>query len=154
MLPWDRSLQTRLFRTAPTRNAEFVSRSDASMSAENHASKTPSIGVLSPNPTAAGDPALTRMAYSVGETALMLELSQDIVRCLICRGLLRPCRALRYPLIPRGEIDRFLEETLNSPSENRSPQVGADSWRQFDSDPRPTPFSAPPRPWRTRQLLR
>lgn len=54
---------------------------------------------------------LPRLAYSVQEAALILGVSEKSVRRLIVRGLLRPSRALRHLLIPRKEIERFLEET-------------------------------------------
>lgn len=54
-----------------------------------------------------------RLAYSVKEAALILGVSEKSVRRLIDRGLLRPSRALRHLLIPRKEIERFLEETLS-----------------------------------------
>jgi len=53
-----------------------------------------------------------RLAYSVKETAALLGLSEKTVRRLIDRGLLKASRALRHLLIPKKEIDRFLEATL------------------------------------------
>jgi excisionase family DNA binding protein len=52
-----------------------------------------------------------RVAYSVRETAGMLGVCEKTVRRLIDRGLLKPSRALRHHLIPKREIERFLEET-------------------------------------------
>lgn len=52
-----------------------------------------------------------RMAYSIREAAEMLGVSEKSVRRLIDRRLLRPSRALRHLLIPKKEIERFLEET-------------------------------------------
>jgi len=106
-----------LFRTVSTRKPEFVSRSDASMSAENHASEKSSGNEVSSNQAAAcgGDTDLPRKRPTVSvKRALMLGLSQKTIRRLICRGLLRPSRAVRHLLIPRGEIDRFLKETTSS----------------------------------------
>jgi excisionase family DNA binding protein len=54
---------------------------------------------------------LRRLAFSVRETAEMLGISEKTVRRLIRRGLLRPSRALRHLLIPKKEIERFLEQT-------------------------------------------
>jgi excisionase family DNA binding protein len=54
---------------------------------------------------------LRRLAFSVRETAEMLGISEKTVRRLISRGLLRPSRALRHLLIPKKEIERFLEQT-------------------------------------------
>ena len=56
-----------------------------------------------------GQPA--RLAYSVQETALMLGVCDKSVRRLILRGLIRPSRALRHILIPKDEIERFLQQT-------------------------------------------
>jgi excisionase family DNA binding protein len=53
----------------------------------------------------------TRLTFSVKETADMLGLSEKTVRRLIARRLLRFSRALRHLLIPRKEIERFLDET-------------------------------------------
>lgn len=52
-----------------------------------------------------------RMAFSVGETAEILGVSDKTVRRLIDRKLLRASRALRHLLIPKKEIERFLQET-------------------------------------------
>lgn len=41
----------------------------------------------------------------------MLGVSEKTVRRLIDRRLLRVSRALRHLRIPKGEIERFLEET-------------------------------------------
>ena len=53
-----------------------------------------------------------RLAFSVQETALILGISEKTVRRLVQRKLLRASRALRHLLIPRKEIERFLEQTL------------------------------------------
>lgn len=52
-----------------------------------------------------------RMAFSVQETAKILGISEKSVRRLIDRRLLQPSTALRHLLIPRKEIERFLDET-------------------------------------------
>lgn len=52
-----------------------------------------------------------RLAFSVKEAGEILGISEKSVRRLILRGLLRPSRALRHLLIPKKEIERFLEET-------------------------------------------
>ncbi len=52
-----------------------------------------------------------RLAYSLKETAAMLGVCDKSVRRLILRGLIRPSRALRHILIPKGEIERFLRDT-------------------------------------------
>ena len=56
---------------------------------------------------------LPRLAYSVAEAAQMLGVCERTIRRLVARGLLRPSRALRHLLIPKKEIERFLEETLS-----------------------------------------
>jgi excisionase family DNA binding protein len=56
-------------------------------------------------------PNLMRMAFSVRETAEILGVSDKTVRRLIDRKLLRASRALRHLLIPKKEIERFLQET-------------------------------------------
>jgi excisionase family DNA binding protein len=43
----------------------------------------------------------------------MLGVSEKTVRRLTSRGLLRPSRALRHLLIPKKEIERFLEQTTS-----------------------------------------
>jgi excisionase family DNA binding protein len=52
-----------------------------------------------------------RLAFSVKETAEILGVSEKTVRRLISRGLLRSSRALRHLLIPKKEIERFLDDT-------------------------------------------
>lgn len=53
-----------------------------------------------------------RLAFSVAETAAMLGISEKSVRRLISRGVLSCSRALRHLLIPRKEIERFLNNTV------------------------------------------
>jgi len=53
-----------------------------------------------------------KLAYSMQETADMLGISYFTVHRLLKRGLLRSSSALRHKLIPRSEIERFLESTL------------------------------------------
>jgi excisionase family DNA binding protein len=54
----------------------------------------------------------TRLAFSVKETAAMLGVSEKTIRRLVARRLLRSSHALRHLLIPKKEIERFLELTL------------------------------------------
>ena len=63
-----------------------------------------------PNKIPAENP-LPRLAYSVREAADMLGVCEKTIRRLIHRGLLHPSIALRHLLIPKKEIERFLEET-------------------------------------------
>jgi excisionase family DNA binding protein len=60
-------------------------------------------------PKAAAD--LPRLAYSISEAAVMLGVCDKTVRRLISRRLIRPSRALRHLLIPKKEIERFLNDT-------------------------------------------
>ena len=53
----------------------------------------------------------SRLAFSVRETAEILGVSDKTVRRLIARRLLKPSRALRHLLIPKKEVERFLDET-------------------------------------------
>jgi excisionase family DNA binding protein len=55
---------------------------------------------------------LPRLAYSVRETAVILGVCEKTVRRLISRGLLKSSSALRHILIPKKEIERFLEDTV------------------------------------------
>jgi excisionase family DNA binding protein len=52
-----------------------------------------------------------RLAFSVKETAAMLGVSEKTIRRLVARRLLRSSYALRHLLIPKKEIERFLELT-------------------------------------------
>src|SRR5271154_5221713 len=54
---------------------------------------------------------LSRLTYSVKETALMLGVSDKSVYRLIERGLLKSCSALRHKRILKTEIERFLRAT-------------------------------------------
>lgn len=56
-------------------------------------------------------PAIDRMALSREEAAATLGVSVPTLDRLVQRGLLRPSRALRRPLFPIAEIERFLRET-------------------------------------------
>ena len=55
-----------------------------------------------------------RLALTRGEAAVALGISIPTLDRLVQRGLLRPSRALRRPLFPVPEIERFLRETANS----------------------------------------
>ena len=55
-----------------------------------------------------------RLALTRGEAAVALGISIPTLDRLVQRGLLRPSRALRRPLFPVPEIERFLRETSNS----------------------------------------
>jgi len=55
----------------------------------------------------------SRLAFTVEEAALMLGISQKSIRRLIARGLLRASKALRRLIIPKKELEKFLERTTN-----------------------------------------
>jgi len=57
-------------------------------------------------------PALPRLAYSMRETAAILGVNYQTVYRLLKRGLLKSSSALRTKLIPKTEIERFLNATL------------------------------------------
>lgn len=52
--------------------------------------------------------AIPRRAYKIAEAAESLGVKPITVRRLIERGLLKPCRALRHPLIPIEQIEELL----------------------------------------------
>jgi hypothetical protein len=52
-----------------------------------------------------------RLALTRQETAKALGVNPITVDRLVAHGLLRPCRALRRPLFPLAEIERFLKDT-------------------------------------------
>lgn len=56
-------------------------------------------------------PDVARLALSREEAAAALGVSVPTLDRLVQRGLLRPSRALRRPLFPVPEIERFLRET-------------------------------------------
>ena len=60
----------------------------------------------------AGIPYPDRKNYTLKEAALYLNVSTRTVERLIQRGLLRRNKTLRKILIPRTELDRFLERTI------------------------------------------
>ena len=54
---------------------------------------------------------LPRLAFNTEETAQMLGLERTSLWRLEKRGLIRANRALRTPLFPLAEINRFLNES-------------------------------------------
>ena len=56
---------------------------------------------------------LPRLAYTVKETAQMLGVCYFTVYRLIQRGFLRSSGATRTKLIPKKEIERFLNSTMS-----------------------------------------
>jgi len=62
-------------------------------------------------PNETKQPEVARLALSRKEAASALGVSVPTLDRLVQRGLLRPSRALRRPLLPVTEIERFLRET-------------------------------------------
>lgn len=52
-----------------------------------------------------------RLAYNTEEAAAALGIHRITLWRLVKRKLIKPSRALRTPLFPRSEIQRFLEDT-------------------------------------------
>lgn len=50
--------------------------------------------------------------YTIAEAAKYLRVSQDTIRRLIKRGLMRRSLALRKVLIPGEDVENFVEKTL------------------------------------------
>jgi predicted DNA-binding transcriptional regulator AlpA len=67
---------------------------------------------MKPLPTSPGQTSIERLAFTTEETATALGIDRTSVWRLVKRGLLRPSKALRTPLFPRSEIQRFLAETI------------------------------------------
>ena len=80
----------------------------AELRPENPAIISPSQAIIN-SPEQSGN---KRRAYLLHEAAEILGISTKSVRRLIERGLLKHSKALRKIIIPAGEIDRFLRETL------------------------------------------
>jgi predicted site-specific integrase-resolvase len=55
-----------------------------------------------------------KLALTRVEAADALNISPATIDRLVKRGLLRPSRALRRPLFPIEEIERFLRETTSN----------------------------------------
>ena len=62
-------------------------------------------------PNETKQPEVARLALSRKEAASAVGVSVPTLDRLVQRGLLRPSRALRRPLFPVTEIERFLRET-------------------------------------------
>ena len=88
---------------APLAGSPFVSNSKP-MSAE-----VEKCGQPGPCPTEPS--AVSRLAFSLRETAQMLGVCEKSVRRLIDRGLLKTSRALRHHRVTKQEIERFLNDT-------------------------------------------
>lgn len=57
-----------------------------------------------------------RLTYKIAEAAQLLGVSTITVRRAIARGLIKPIRAFRTPLISAAELERFVNQ---SPTQNR-----------------------------------
>jgi excisionase family DNA binding protein len=53
-------------------------------------------------------PSLPRLSYKINEAAKILGVSPITVRRAISRGLLKPCRAFRHPLIPAEQLRKLV----------------------------------------------
>jgi hypothetical protein len=62
------------------------------------------------------------LALSRAETARALGVSAITVDRLAKRGLLHPSRAIRRPVYPIWEIERFLRESAQAPVQKGTPQ--------------------------------
>ena len=62
------------------------------------------------------------LALSREETARALGVSAITVDRLAKRGLLHPSRAIRRPVYPVWEVERFLRESSQNPSQKGGPQ--------------------------------
>jgi predicted site-specific integrase-resolvase len=60
-----------------------------------------------------------RLALNQKEAAKALGISQVTLWRLVKRGLIRPSLALRTPLYPISELERFLRETSSEPKNPR-----------------------------------
>jgi excisionase family DNA binding protein len=80
---------------------------------ENQIASAPHADSKPVQPEAKPAPPPLRLAFSVKETADMLGVSDKTIRRLIARRLLRSSHALRHLLIPKKEIERFLEQTTS-----------------------------------------
>lgn len=56
-------------------------------------------------------PSSHRIAYRLDEAAKLLGLSTISIRRAIKRGMIRPSRAFRTPLISKEELERFIAES-------------------------------------------
>ena len=55
--------------------------------------------------------AMSPLAFTREHAAAMLDISPVSLDRLVKRGLIHPSRALRRPLFPLAELNRFLSET-------------------------------------------
>ena len=55
-----------------------------------------------------GELALPRVSYKIAEAAKIVGVSQATIRRAIQRGLLKPCRVFRHPLIPAEQLTKLV----------------------------------------------
>jgi excisionase family DNA binding protein len=53
-------------------------------------------------------PPLPRLSYKIKEAAQILGVSPITIRRAISRGLLKPCRVFRHPLIPAEQLKKLI----------------------------------------------
>ena len=64
---------------------------------------------LAPTPDGRGvEKTLPRIGYKIKEAAQICGVSPITIRRAIDRGLLKPCRAFRHPLIPRDQLEKMI----------------------------------------------
>ena len=51
---------------------------------------------------------LPRIGYKIKEAAQICGVAPITIRRAIDRGLLKPCRAFRHPLIPRDQLEKMI----------------------------------------------
>jgi excisionase family DNA binding protein len=61
-----------------------------------------------PKAGANDSPPLPRLSYKIKEAAKILGVSPITIRRAISRGLLKPCRAFRHPLIPAEQLKKLI----------------------------------------------
>lgn len=76
-------------------------------------------------PSTLGDAVRHRLAYSVKEAAEILGISEKTIRRLVVSGELRVSRKIRHLIIPKTELERFLNEA--TPNETSQTEVGGAS---------------------------
>jgi len=59
-------------------------------------------------PAANEIPPLPRLSYKINEAARILGVAPITIRRAISRGLLKPCRAFRHPLIPAEQLKKLI----------------------------------------------
>ena len=51
---------------------------------------------------------LPRISYKINEAAQICGVSPITIRRAIARGLLKPCRSFRHPLIPAEQLEKMI----------------------------------------------